>query len=394
MKKLILFLMVMIGAAQAQYMTVTASGCLVDGSGTAIVTGTLTVLGTDQNNNPIPYRAGSAFQATTVPIVRTITAGSLASSLQLADPLTTSPTNILYWFRLQDNTSKKITDYKGIILQANDVFTGGHFTQFNICKMNPLPLTPQISYETVSIINNATETITGDLSVQGNRSVLGNDTVGGTLGVTGNTTVGGTLGVTGNTTVGGTLGVTGLTSTKNIAAIQNANGDNAIKIKRFTDSSPTGNYIQFRNAADSLDVASISTTGQGNFVGITGTSLTLGSDSSFSSSPRSVWNAFIPVTTSTLNNISFWTVDKAITITRMELGEGLSASGCSTTGVVSVYNGTTNIASVALSGGHDDSGALGLSVSAGTVLNIRVTTAANCSGNPANVTVSVQYKMQ
>jgi hypothetical protein len=56
MKKLILILACLLGCASAQYMTVTASGCIGDGSGALLADGVLTIVGTDQNNHPIPYQ--------------------------------------------------------------------------------------------------------------------------------------------------------------------------------------------------------------------------------------------------------------------------------------------------------------------------------------------------
>jgi hypothetical protein len=173
MKKLLLIVLILCAAAQAQYMTVTASSCIGDGAGSLLANGVLTIVGTDQNNRPIPYRAGSSSQSTTVPITRGIAAGSLTASLQLADPAFTSPTNVRYHFTILDNVTKRVTDYPLIMLVANDVFVTSAFTQFNICKMNPLPNTTSIMTPTVSVTNNASEIITGDLNVQGNTTLTG-----------------------------------------------------------------------------------------------------------------------------------------------------------------------------------------------------------------------------
>jgi hypothetical protein len=145
MKKVFFWFCVFAGvfviSAQGQYLTVTTpSNCVTDGSGAALASGTMIVVGTDANDNPIPYRAGTSVMATTAPISRTITNGQLATSLQLADPASTSPLNVLYRFAIKDNNTQKITLYKQIVIVNND---SGNF---NFCKMNPLPFTTQVQF--------------------------------------------------------------------------------------------------------------------------------------------------------------------------------------------------------------------------------------------------------
>lgn len=125
-------------------------------------------------------------------------------------------------------------------------------------------------------------------------------------------------------------------------------------------------------------------------------SVALGGDTAFSASPRAFITAFYPLTTALVNNGAFYTMDKAITITRLEAGEGSGGAGCGTFPVISVFDGTSNIATLTIAGAaHDDSGALSINVAAGKVLNFRITTAAvGCAPAPANVGVSMSYKLQ
>lgn len=164
--------------ASAQYIPVTASSCIVDGSGSTITSGTLIVVGTDSNDNPVVYRAGTTFITTTAPITKTITAGSVPS-FQLADPSSSSPLNVSYRFVVQDNTTKKITVYKGINITPNDTLVSGSFTTFNICKMNPGAGVASFGgFTTPSLVS-------GDWTVTRDLIVGRNSTIAGTLGVTG-----------------------------------------------------------------------------------------------------------------------------------------------------------------------------------------------------------------
>lgn len=146
--------------ASAQYLTVTTpSNCIKDGSGTNLASGTMLIVGTDANDNAIPYRAGTSIMGTTSTISRIITNGQLATSLQLADPSTTSPLNVLYRFAVQDNFTKRVSLYKQIVISNNDA------GNFNFCKMNPLPFMTQVQF------GSAPFSFSGDWALLGNLSV-------------------------------------------------------------------------------------------------------------------------------------------------------------------------------------------------------------------------------
>ncbi len=112
------------------------AGCVADASGTPIASGTFQIQGVDgTGTSPIPFGTGS-HQSLTTPVVRIITAGSLQTALQIANPANTSPSNVLYHIVIQDNYTHKITNYPGVPIYLNDVPVSGRFTAFNFCKMN------------------------------------------------------------------------------------------------------------------------------------------------------------------------------------------------------------------------------------------------------------------
>lgn len=135
-----------------------------------------------------------------------------------------------------------------------------------------------------------------------------------------------------------------------------------------------------------LDVAGGTVRGQSGFVAGT-------SDPAFSNSPRAVYHAFVPVLTSTSTDATS-TLDKGVTVTRVQAQAITAPSGCSTNAVVRVTDGTSPI-NVTLSAAANDSGAITQNYAAGAALTISVSTAASgCTTSPANVNVEVQYRMQ
>jgi hypothetical protein len=115
----------------------------LDASGTKIANGLLKVIATDSRDNPIPFRIGTTGgQATRQEVTRTITAGSMVGTLQLGDPGTSSPVNILYRFTVEDLTTRKVTIYP-------KVFIGGS-TSFDLASMNTGLSLPQIPYTPVA----------------------------------------------------------------------------------------------------------------------------------------------------------------------------------------------------------------------------------------------------
>ncbi|MGO9642018.1 MAG: hypothetical protein ACLP1Y_12025 [Candidatus Acidiferrales bacterium] len=117
------------------------------------------------------------------------------------------------------------------------------------------------------------------------------------------------------------------------------------------------------------------------------------SDPAFTNSPRAIYHAFVPALTSTAT-ASTLTLDKGITVTRVQAQAITAPSGCTTNAVVRVSDGTSPL-NVTVSAAANDSGAVTQNYAAGALLTISVSTAAaGCTTSPANVNVEVQYRMQ
>ena len=123
------------------------------------------------------------------------------------------------------------------------------------------------------------------------------------------------------------------------------------------------------------------------------TGITMGAES-FSSVPRAFLPAFLPGALTATWTASTITVDKAITVTRVQVQAKTAPSGCSTNAIVRLTDGTTN-QDVTVSATANDSGAIAKNYAAGATLTVAVqTAAAGCTTAPADANVIVQYKMQ
>jgi hypothetical protein len=113
-----------------------------------------------------------------------------------------------------------------------------------------------------------------------------------------------------------------------------------------------------------------------------------------SSSPRGEQNVFLPGALTSTWTGSTWTVDKAVTVTRVQVQAKTAPSGCTTNAIVRLTDGTTPV-NVAISAAANDSGAITQNYAAGASLTIAVqTAAAGCATSPADANVIVQYRMQ
>jgi hypothetical protein len=109
---------------------------------------------------------------------------------------------------------------------------------------------------------------------------------------------------------------------------------------------------------------------------------------------RSDQNIFLPNTLTSTWTGSTWVPDRAVTVTRIQLQAKTAPSGCSTNAVVRMTDGTTPI-NVTLSAATADTGSITQNYAAGSTLTVSVqTAAAGCTTSPADVNVTVQYKMQ
>ena len=90
------------------------------------------------------------------------------------------------------------------------------------------------------------------------------------------------------------------------------------------------------------------------------------------------------------------TLDKAITVTRLQLALGTAGAGCTTQSTVSVTDGTSSVTLTTANGTSIyDSGAVSHTFAASANLDIKIATAASgCTTAPQNANVSVQYRMR
>ena len=89
-----------------------------------------------------------------------------------------------------------------------------------------------------------------------------------------------------------------------------------------------------------------------------------------------------------------WTLDKAITVTRLQAQAKTAPAGCTTNAAIRLTDGATAV-NLTLSGAANDSGALTQNYAAGATLTLSVqTAAAGCTTSPADTNAVVQYKMQ
>jgi hypothetical protein len=111
-----------------------------------------------------------------------------------------------------------------------------------------------------------------------------------------------------------------------------------------------------------------------------------------------LWNTFLlslnsPATAST------FTLDRAIHLTRIQAQAMVAPVRCKVDAVLTLTDGTTGgTTTLTINGAANDSGPISRNYAAGTVLSLKVSTAARCSGtgaqSPAHVSVVAQYAAQ
>ncbi|MCU1341671.1 MAG: hypothetical protein JWN92_1094, partial [Candidatus Acidoferrum typicum] len=121
-----------------------------------------------------------------------------------------------------------------------------------------------------------------------------------------------------------------------------------------------------------------------------------GADVAFNASPRASYNAFLPNLTSAAATYQRITLDKPVTVTRLQLVLGTAGVGCTTQSTVSVTDGTTPVTLTTVNGtAIYDSGAVSQNYAAAANLDVKiVTAAAGCTTAPQNANLTVQYRMQ
>ena len=113
-----------------------------------------------------------------------------------------------------------------------------------------------------------------------------------------------------------------------------------------------------------------------------------------SAAPRAEQNVFLPGVLTSAWTGATWTLDRAVTVTRVEVQAKTAPSGCSTNAVVRLTDGTTPV-NVTISAAASSSGAITQNYAAGSAITVAVqTAAAGCATSPADANVVVQYRMQ
>jgi len=114
----------------------------------------------------------------------------------------------------------------------------------------------------------------------------------------------------------------------------------------------------------------------------------------FTASPRGEQNVFLPGALTSTWTGSAWTLDKAVTITRVQVQAKTAPSGCTTNAIVRLTDGTSPV-SLTISAAANDSGPITQNYAAAASLTFSVqTAAAGCTTSPADANVVVQYRMQ
>ncbi len=127
--------------------------------------------------------------------------------------------------------------------------------------------------------------------------------------------------------------------------------------------------------------------------GVSALKLRLGADT-LSNAPRGEQNIFLPGALTSTWTGSTWTLDRAITVTRVQAQAKTAPAGCSTNAIVRLTDGSSPV-NVTIAAASSDSGAITQNYAAGASITLSVqTAAAGCTTSPADTNVTVQYKMQ
>src|SRR5690348_1432348 len=109
MKKLIALSFVFLSFCCAQarnWATVSASN-ITDLNQQKLAAGTMCMLGTDQNDNPISFKVGGGGQVLARPFCSTVSAG-VVTSFTVPNPANTNPQNVLYRVTVTDSSTGQI----------------------------------------------------------------------------------------------------------------------------------------------------------------------------------------------------------------------------------------------------------------------------------------------
>lgn len=107
-----------------------------------------------------------------------------------------------------------------------------------------------------------------------------------------------------------------------------------------------------------------------------------------------LFHSFFPGALTATSTADTWTVSRAVIVTRVQAQLRVAPSGCSTSAILRVTDGSTPV-NLTLSAAANDSGIISQSYPAGTSFTSSIQTAAGgCATSPGDANVVVQYRMQ
>lgn len=391
MKKIILMVMVAcaIPAATQNWTTVSATN-ITDLNQQKLATGQLCFLGTDQNDVPVSFNVGGGGQILKRPFCASVANGAV-SSFTVPNPVNTAPAGIYYRVTVKDvNTGQDVLRYTQVS------FSG---TTFNFDNYAPV-VTGQFSPPSGNAVN-------GNLSVSGNAAITGtlaaSNIPGGQLDTgtgTNNTLpkfINGPSGVIGNSSI----------------------SDNGTTVSIGEPLSISSGGANFSGSTSGSTALKASATASGTLtlpaatdtVAVLGTAQTWGAANQTNMqlvTPKIGGTAIsnVPVLTWTIDNgtgninftsgaFSQFTPISGITIKRIEvIVAGTAAAGCTTSPIVRITDGTTNLDTSITNGTLLFSANFTQNYSAGATLQMKTIAGAGCTANPTGPFVTVQYTMQ
>ncbi len=149
----------------------------------------------------------------------------------------------------------------------------------------------------------------------------------------------------------------------------------------------------FQDTSGTVAFDNVAQTWSGNQTNVALVTPSIGGET-ISASPRMSHSAFLPGALTSTWTAATLTLDKAITVTRVQVQPKTAPASCTTNAVVRLSDGSTT-QDVTITAAANDSGAISKNYAAAAALTIAVqTAAAGCTTSPADANVVVQYRLQ
>ena len=190
-----------------------------------------------------------------------------------------------------------------------------------------------------------------------------------------------------------------------VTVIDSSSGREVLRYTQVTFSGGTFNFDSYApvNLGQMSPLSGTSVTGTLSVAGnvnatgsVTAGAVVINGDTAMSSAPRAIYASFCPGTLTAVWTCSTLTVDKPITITRVQVQVKSVAVSCSGAAVIRVGDNATNNQDLTLSSSViTDTGPIVRNFAANTSMLVRVITpASTCTAPPSDANVTIQYKMQ